>query len=171
MRAYLGHAIGTALLGGLLPSGEHLGPLHRLATPIVELIPNAIRLTNRTPDPIFAQTFVGFSLAIAFVILIYFIVAVRGYRTRTFDGTWQRTRLLLFIWGTVLVLLLSFWFLPYMDPVGKGRAYLVVQAATSSKLGLLTAMNQLIVGFPLVCILTLWAAHTCTAVRGRTSYF
>ncbi len=49
VKAYLGHAIGTALLGALLPSGEHLGAVHRLVLPIVELIPNALKITNRAP--------------------------------------------------------------------------------------------------------------------------
>lgn len=170
VQAYLGHAIGTTLLGALLPSGEHLGWLHALVRPIVELIPNAVRITNRAPDPVFAQTFIGLSLVIAFLILLFFIVAVRGYHTKTFESTWRRALALLYIWGIVLVLLLSFWAVPYMDPASKGRAYFLVKAATSSNLGVLTFMNQSVVGFPLFCFLVLWLGHACTTVRNRTGF-
>lgn len=118
IKVYLGHAIGTALLGAMLPSGEHLRSLHRLMLPIVELIPNVVRITSRAPDPVFAQTFIGLSLLIAFLILMYFIVAVRGYHTRTFDSTWKRFGMLLF--GSLVGIS---WFWPYLDPISKGKAY------------------------------------------------
>lgn len=86
VKAWIGHAIGTGLLGALLPGGDHLGFLHRLMLPIVELIPNAMRITSRSPDPMFAQTFIGLSLLIALMILLYFVFFMRGYHTRTFEA-------------------------------------------------------------------------------------
>lgn len=56
MKICMGHVLGTAVLGALLPSGEHLGWLDRLMLPVVALIPNAVRLTERAPDVVFAQT-------------------------------------------------------------------------------------------------------------------
>ncbi|QHE88055.1 hypothetical protein F9K07_25755 [Hydrogenophaga sp. BPS33] len=165
MKAYLGHAIGTAFLGLLLPSGEHLGPLHRLMLPIVELIPNAMRATARTPDPVFAQTFIGMSLLIAFLILLYFTVAVRGYHLKTFESRAKRWLALLYAWSVVCFLLLVLWKWPYLDPLSMSRSYFLLKAATSGTFGVLTAMNQLVVGIPLSFFLTLWAGHACTTTR------
>jgi hypothetical protein len=95
----LGHALFTAVLGALLPSGEHLAWLHRLMLPVVELIPNAVRLTERAPDVVFAQTFIGLSLLISWAILLFCIVAVRGYHTRAFETSIRRV--LAFTYGWV----------------------------------------------------------------------
>lgn len=167
MKAYLGHAMGTALLGAVLPSGEHLELLHRLMLPIVELIPNAVRITERAPDPMFAQTFIGLSLVIALVILLYFVVAVRGYHTKTFFSSTKRWLALIYVWAIVSMGLLIFWLIPYMDPLSEGRAYYLVKAATSSNLGVLTVMNQSVVGFPFFCFLMLWFGHACTTARNH----
>lgn len=171
MKAYLGHAIGTFLLGVLLPSGEHLELLHRLMLPFVKLIPNAVRITNRAHDPVFAQTFIGLSLLIAFLILLYFIVAVRGYHTKTFESTWKRSLSLVYGWvvfGGIMIGIL--WFMPYLDPVSKGRAFFLVKAATSGTTGVLTVMNQLVVGIPFASFLTLLFGHACTNVRQRIEF-
>lgn len=170
MKAYSAHAVGTMLLGALLPSGEHLGLLHSLMLPIVKLIPNAVRITNRAPDPVFAQTFIGLSLLIAFLILLYFIVAVRGYHTKTFESSWRRFWALVHIWLIVAVILGIAWFMPYLDPVSKGRAYFLVKAATSGTTGILTVMNQLVAGMPLACLLSIWLGHACTNVRQRIGF-
>jgi hypothetical protein len=171
VHAWVGHAFGTSLLGALLPSGEHLGWLHRLVSPLVELIPNAVRITNRSPDPVFAQTFIGLSLVIAFLVLLYFIVAVRGYHTKTFESTSRRFLALFYIWVVAGVIMLGIlWFMPYLDPVSKGRAYFLLKAATSGNSGVLTVMNQLVVGIPLICLLSIWLGHACTTVRHRTGF-
>lgn len=169
VKFYIGHAIGTALLGLFMPSGEHLEALHRLMLPIVKLIPNALRITNRVSDPEFAQAFIGLSLLIGFLILMYFVVFVRGYKIKVFESKWQRFLMLFYAWiffGFVMIGIS--WFMPYLDPVSKGRTYFLVLAATSSTAGILTVMNQLIVGFPLFFFLFLWFAHACSTVRNRS---
>lgn len=165
MKAYLSHAVGTAVIGTLLPSGEHLTWLHRLLQPVVNLIPNAIRIPLRAPDPVFAQTFIGLSLLIAAAILLYFVVAVRGYRTRTFDSAIKRWLVLVYGWCVVLLCLAIFWWMPLLDPLSKGRAYFILRAATSSDLGVVVVMNQLLVGFPMSMLLLIWLGHACTTVR------
>lgn len=166
VHAWVGHAVGTGLLGFMLPSGEHLGWLHRLVIPVVELIPNAVRLTNRSVDPILAQTFIGLSLAIAFLILLYFKIAVKDYRTKVFDSKLRRYTAILFGWVIFIVVFVGvFWFIPYMDPASKGKAYFLVKGATSGTPGMVLIMNQLIVGFPLFMFLLLWVGHECTEVR------
>ncbi len=170
VKTYLGHATVTGVLGMLLPSGEHLGWLHERVLPVVELIPNAVRMTNRAPDPVFSQTFIGLSLVVAFAILVFYVVAMRGYHTRTFDRTITRILALAYVWGIVLILLAIFWWMPYLDPLSKGRAYFITRAAISSNLGVITAMNQLVVGMPLLCCLGLWGGHACTNVRHRTGF-
>ncbi|NIM41637.1 MAG: hypothetical protein GTN84_11130 [Hydrogenophaga sp.] len=170
MRAYFVHAFGTAALGVLLPSGQHLVWLHSLMQPVVALIPNALRVTERAPDPVFAQTFIGLSLLIASAILLYCIVAVRGYHTKTFESSTKRWLALTHVWAIVLVILGIAWWMPYLDPISKGRAYFMLNAATSSKGGVLVIMNQLLVGFPLFCFLVLWLGHTCTTARQRADF-
>lgn len=165
MKVYFVHAISTAVLGLLMPSGEHLTWLHQLLQPIVNLIPNAVRIPLRAPDPVFAQTFIGLSLLAAAAILLYFVVAVHGYRTRTFDSAVKRWAGLFFGWCFVLLCLTIFWFVPLLDPLSKGRAYFFLKVATSSDLGVVIVMNQLLVGFPMVMLLGVLAGHKCTNVR------
>lgn len=169
VKFYIGHAIGTAFLGLFMPSGEHLETLHRLMFPIVQLIPNAWRITNRVSDPTFAQAFIGLSLLIAFLILMYFVFFGRGYKIIVFESKWQRFLMLFYAWiffGFVMIGIA--WFMPYLDPASKGRAYFMIVAATSSTAGILTVMNQLIVGIPLFCFLFIWFAHACSIVRNRS---
>lgn len=165
MKIYFSHVISTVVIGLLLPGGEHLAWLHGLLQPVVSLIPNAVRIPLRAPDPVFAQTFIGLSLLIAAAILLYFVVGVRGYRTRTFDSAVKRWAGLFFGWCFVLLCLTISWFVPLLDPLSKGRAYFLLKAATSSDLGVVIVMNQLLVGFPMVMLLTILAGHKCTNVR------
>lgn len=167
MRAYAVHAVSTAVFGAFLPSGEHLGWLHPRMQAVVGMIPNAVRLTERAPDPGFAQTFIGMSMLMAVAILLFCVVAVRGYHTKTFESSLKRWFALIYVWSIVLVILCIAWWMPYLDPLSKGRAYFMLKAATSSNAGVLFIMNQLLVGFPMFCILTLWLGHTCTTVRRR----
>lgn len=164
-KAWIGHAIGTGLLGALLPGGEHLGFLHRLMLPIVEVIPNAMRITSRSPDPVFAQTFIGLSLLIALMILLYFVFFVRGYHTRTFETAGKRHLAIAGFWLLTILMLSSFWIISYMNPLSKGRTYFLLQAATSGEVGVLTIINLLVAGGPLLFLLTAWLAHACTTVR------
>lgn len=170
VQTYFGHAIGTAALGALLPSGDQLSSLHALVRPVVELIPNAVRVTNRAPDPIFAQTFIGISLLIAFAILVIYVIAMRGYHTKTFLSAGKRWAVLLVMWLLVLFMLTSLWRWPYLDPLSKGRAHFLLMAATSGRLGVVTAMNQLVVGMPMLFLLVLWLGHFCTTARSRAGF-
>lgn len=170
VKTYIGHATATGLLGLLLPSGEHLGWLHERVLPVVELIPNAVRMTNRAPDPVFAQTFIGLSLLVAFAILAFYVVAMQGYHTKTFDRTITRILTLAYGWALVLLMLSIAWWMPYLDPLSRGRAYFITRVAVSSNLGVITAMNQLVVGMPLLFLLLLWLSHACTTVRHRTGF-
>jgi len=171
VHAWVGHAVGTGLLGALLPSGEHLGWLHRLMLPIVEVIPNAMRITSRAPDPVFAQTFIGLSLLIALLILLYFVFFMRGYHTRTFDAAGRRYLVIAGGWLLTILMLSSFWIISYMNPLSKGRTYFLLQAATSGEVGVLTMMNQLVAGGPLLFLLAMWLAHACTTARNSASSF
>lgn len=168
VQTYLGHAVGTAVLGALLPPGDKLGHIHALVQPLVELIPNAVRITQRTADPVFAQTFLGLSLLMALAILVFYVVAMRGYHTRTFETTGKRLLLLAQAWVVVFPVLALLWWAPYLDPLSKGKAHFLINAAVSSHSGVITAMNQLIVGMPLVCCLLLWGVHACTSTRHKT---
>lgn len=165
MKAYFAHAIATAVMGLLLPSGKHLTGLHQLLQPIVNLIPNAVRIPLRAPDPVFAQTFIGLSLLAAAATLLYFVVAVRGYRTRTFDSAVKRWLVLVYGWCVVSLCLTIAWWMPLLDPLSKGRAYFLLKAATSSDFGVVIVMNQLLVGFPMSLLLLMWLGHACTNVR------
>lgn len=168
MQAYAGHAVGTAILGALLPSGEHLDWLHRLMIPIVELIPNAARITSRAPDPVFAQAFIGLSILIAALVLLTFVIFIfPGYHTKTFHEVFKRRIGLLYLWFIAIVILSFFWLIPYLDPLSKGQLYYLQAAALSGKVGVLVVINQLTVGFPLSILLFLGVAHRCTsAVNG-----
>jgi hypothetical protein len=166
----LGHALGTAVLGALLPSGEHLGWLHRLMLPVVELIPNAVRLTERAPDVVFVQSFIGLSLLTSWVILLFCIGAMRGYHTRLFESTAKRVTALIYGWAFVGCCIGIAWFMPYLDPLAHGRTYFMLKAAVSSTVGVLVVMNMLLVWAPLFLMLGLWMGHTCTSVRYRTGY-
>lgn len=165
MKAYFAHAIGTAVMGLLLPAGEHLTALHQWMQPVVNLFPNAVRIPLRAPDPVFAQTFIGLSLLAAAAVLLYFVVAVRGYRTRTFDSAIKRWTGLFLGWCLISLCLAIFWFVPLLDPLSKGRAYFLLKAATSSDFGVVIVMNQLLVGFPMSLLLLMWLGHVCTNVR------
>lgn len=165
MHAWIGHAVGTGLLGFILPSGENLGWLHRLVLPIVEIIPNAMRITSRAPDPVFAQTFIGLSLLIALMIFLYFVFFMRGYHTRTFETAGKRYLLITGGWLLTILMLSGFWIISYMNPLSKGRTYFLLQAATSGDFGVLTIMNLLVAGGPLLFLLFIWACHACTKVH------
>lgn len=145
MKICLGHAVGTALLGALLPSGEHMGWLHRLMLPVLESIPNAVRLTERAPDVVFAQTCIGLSLLISWSILLFCIVAVRGYHTRTFETATKKVLMLIYGWAFVGCCIGIAWFMPYLDPLAHGRTYSMLKAAVSGTLGVLVVMNMLLV--------------------------
>lgn len=166
MHAWIGHAVGTGLLGFMLPSGEHLEWLYRLVKPVVELIPNAVRLSNRSPNPILAQTFIGLSLLIALLILLYFAFFVRGYHQKTFPNHWQRLSMFILVTPFVLMVLHAGWFLSYVNPAAKGRTYYLLKGAAAGDMGIFIVMNQLIVGIPLLFLLAFWSCHACTSVRG-----
>lgn len=170
MKICLSHALGTTVLGVLMPTGEHLRWLHPLMLPVVELIPNAVRLTERAPDVVFAQTFIGLSLLISWVIVLLCVVALRGYHTRTFESTTKRAIALISVWTTVGFGIAVAWFAPYLDPLAHGRTHFLLQAATTSSVGVVTAMNVLVVWIPMLLLLTLWIGHAFTSIRRRTGF-
>ncbi|TFY96442.1 hypothetical protein [Ramlibacter rhizophilus] len=169
-KTYLGHAVGTALIGALLPNGDRLGWLHSWMWPIVEWIPNAGRLTNRASDPIFAQTFVGMSALVAIACLLLYIQALRrwGGCTRSFERSSRRFLCLAYIYALVGLLIALAWSLPIVDPVSKGRAYFILQLASSGTIGVVTAINQILIGAPMLFLQLLLVAHLCTRVVNRT---
>ncbi|MBL0421730.1 hypothetical protein JI739_15335 [Ramlibacter sp. AW1] len=169
-RVYLGHSIVVALLGGLLPTGDSLSWLHSIVWPAAQLIPNAVLLTERAPDPIFAQTLIGISLWIAIGILAFHVAVMRkwGYHTKTFSRPSHKFFALCCWWAIVSLLLSIAWFLPLVEPISQGRAYYLIRSATSGPFGVATAMNQLLVSMPLFLVLLLWLGHACTTIRYLT---
>jgi hypothetical protein len=162
IKTYFGHAALICLIGFLLPKGVDSNWLHGLMWPIVSLIPNAVRLTNRCVDPVFAQTLMGLSLLLSVLIIVFYIVAMRGYHTKAFESKFKRRWALIYVWSFVLLILTIFWVVPFIDPLSHGRAYFLLLGATSSYFGIMSVMNQLLVGGPLLGLLMLWSAHSCT---------
>ncbi|TFY96444.1 hypothetical protein [Ramlibacter rhizophilus] len=164
---YLGHTVGAALMGALLPKGDYLILMHSLIWPIVSWIPNVVRLTVNAPDPVFAQVFIGLSLIASTGILGFycFFMGSRGYRTRTFNSAWHRVMFLSYMWVVLGTCLAILWVVPYVGPASKGRAYFLFKSATASDFGVVVVMNQLVVGLPFMMLLALWIAHACTGSR------
>jgi hypothetical protein len=171
MGIYLSHAIGTAVLGALLPSGQHLQSLHTAILPMLKLFPGAIAITKNAPDIVFAQVFLALSLLIAVCVLIGAVLFVSrgGYHTRTFKTAAARWRALVVFWFLTAFMMTVVWNVPYVIDGAQDRIYFLIKAATSSTFGVLTAMNQLIVGMPLVGLLTSLVIPFCTNVKSKTS--
>jgi hypothetical protein len=171
MKIYLSHALGTAALGAILPAGEHLSSLHALISPFALKIPGAVALTRQTADPVFAQVFLALSLLIAACLVIGAIwhVSRGGYHTKSFSSQWDR--LFTFTWvGLFAALVIAvFWLNSYGLDGAQTRSWVMTKVAVSSQIGVLTVMNQLIVGFPLVFVLTLTTLPFCTDVEQRNS--
>lgn len=169
VRIYLIHAIGTALLGALLPSGEHMQGLHAIAFPIIQQLPGAIKISQQAPDPVLAQVFLALSLLIAVVVLTgsAWHVSHGKYHTKTFDSSAKKWRALIYWWVLTAFVLLLVWSVPYTNDGAQGRIYFLIKAATSTNLGVFTVMNFLIVGMPLACLLTSVVIPFCIDVKTK----
>ncbi len=167
IKAYLAHAICTALIGLFLSAINQLTWLQDLLVPVVNLVPNAIQITDRAPNPVFAKVFISASLLIAAIILLYFTFFVRGYHQKTFDNRMKRSLAILYGWLIAVVLLFIAWCVPYFNPASQGKTYYLLRAALGSDWGIVFVANQLLVGFPLLILLGIWSMHFCTGVLGK----
>lgn len=167
MKIYLGHAIGTAVLGMLLLSSNQTKKLHPYTQPILEWFPGAISISKQAPDPVSTQVFLVISMLIAAILLIWAVgnVSRGGYHTKTFDSQKERWTVLLFGWALAVIFVTCLWNVSYSMDGAQTRAYFFIKVAISSKFGVLTAMNQLIVGLPLFFIVTTTTAPFCIKVR------
>ena len=167
MKIYFGHATGTAALGALLPSGEHLQSLHAFVSPLILKIPGAVALTKQASDPVFAQVFLALSLLIAICVLVGAVwhVSRGGYHTKTFETAAKKRMVQIGFWALTAFLIAVFWNVPYTTDGAQDRIYFLIKAPTSSTFGVLTAMNLLLVGGPLIVVLTAMVAPFCTDVR------
>ena len=169
MNIYLGHAIGTAVLGALLPAGEHLKDIHPLIQPILQWFPGAISLSKQAPDSVFAQVFLALSMLIAAFMLIgaIFHASRVRYVEKTFANRreWWKAYLLVLLFAILGMAI--FWNAPYTPDGAETRAYALTVVAISNKLGVLTIMNQLIVGVPLYLLLMLLTMPFRTVVKNN----
>jgi len=148
----LAHLAVTTIMGVLMPDGSQLAGAHRLVLPLTDLIPNVKRYAEKSVDPMFAETFIGCSLVIAAIFLVFFMVRMPVKQGRVFSKRWERP--LGLVWGTsVAIGMVCILWLGPINPVSKGRAYFIIQAATSSYAGIVMVMNSLLVSMPLfMCI-------------------
>jgi hypothetical protein len=154
-KIYFGHAIGTALLGMLLLSSKQTKSWHPYTQPILEWFPGAISISRLAPDPVSTQIFLVTSLLIAACLLIWTVwhVSRGGYHTKTFESQSKRWLAFLYVWSLTGVLAASLWNISYSLDGAQTRAYFMIKAAISSDIGVVTAMNQIIVGMPLFFML------------------
>lgn len=168
-KIYLGHAIGTAVLGALLPAGEHLKGLHAFALPVLQWFPGAISLSKQAPDPVFARVFLALSMLIAAFMLIgaIFHASRARYVQKTFENRREWWKAYLLVLSFAILGVAIFWNAPYTPDGAETRAYALTVVAISNKLGVLTVMNQLIVGAPLYLLLMPLTMPFCTVIKNN----
>jgi hypothetical protein len=166
-KIYFGHAIGTAILGFLLLSSKQTKSLHPYTQPILEWFPGAISISNLAPDPVSTQVFLVISLLIAACLLVWAVwhVSRGGYHTKTFETAKQRWFAISSFWLMSAFALTVLWIISHSTDGAKTRAFFLFKAATSSGFGVLTIMNQLIVGVPLAILMVSICIPFCTSNR------
>jgi hypothetical protein len=170
MKIYLGHAVGTATLGALLPPGEHLQGLHAITQPLLQLIPGAMSISKLAPDPVFAQVFLALSLLIAGCMLIGAVwhVSRGGYHVKTFESKKEWWKAFLTVALFTFFVVAAFWGVSHGIDGAETRAHFLTKTAISSKLGVLTIMNQMIVSWPFAVIMGLTTMPFFTVVKHKT---
>lgn len=162
MWTLLGHMTLTTTGGLLLPDGSKLAGAHQLIAPLVDLIPNVGNYAARSIDPVFAETFIGYSLVVAAIFLLLFMAKMPSKTGKVFLKSRERWIALSgCTLGSVGVLGIV-WLVP-SNPVSRGRAYFIIEAATSSQLGIALGMNILLVGIPLLCAGATYAMFRSTS--------
>ena len=171
-KIYFGHAIGTALLGMLLLSSKQTKDLHPYTQPILEWFPGAMSISRLAPDPVSTQVFLVVSLLIAALLLIWSVwhVSRGGYHTKMFETQKERWTVILGFWGFAATCPAVFWSISYSLDGAQTRAYFLIKTAVSSEFGVLTAMNQLIVGLPLMMVMAAATAPFYTKARTQNQY-
>lgn len=145
------HLVVTTVMGTLMPEGRQLAAAHQLVLPLTDLIPNVKRYAEKSIDPIFAETFIGYSLVIAVVFLVVVMLRMPAKQGKVFFKRWQRFRVVLGFTACCLGMICILWLGP-INPASKGRAYFMIQAATSSYAGIVMVMNSLLVSMPFCCL-------------------
>lgn len=158
------HLIVSTILGGVMPEGNKLEMAHQLILPLTDLIPNVKRYAQKSIDPIFAETFIGYSLTIAAVVLGIVILRLPAKKGKIFFKRRERFFAVFGFTAFCMGLVCIFWFGP-VNPASEGRAYFIIQAATSSYAGIVIAMNSLLVSLPLMCF-----AFIFIVVRGTSTH-
>jgi hypothetical protein len=171
-KIYFGHAIGTAILGFLLLSSKQTKSLHPYTQPILEWFPGAISLSKQAPDPVSTQVFLVISLLIAACLLIWAVwhVSRGGYHTKTFETQKERWLTIIVVWCLYALVPAVLWNISYSMEGAETRGYLIIKAAVSSEFGVVTAMNQLIVGFPFFFIMFSATVPFCTKARAAYKF-
>lgn len=169
---FFGHYFGSALVGLILLSVESLRFTHSWLKPFVDWIPNIPDMVRLTPDPIFAESFLGASFLIALSILVYLLTFCRGkYYAMTYSSRKEKLfRGALFALFSVLLIFVM-WIRPYAEADHIGRTRAIIDAAISTRAGVILVMNPLVVGIPLLFVLVMWAQVFTTDVYRRPSLF
>lgn len=147
-----------------MPDGSQLATAHQLVLPLTDLIPNVKRYAEKSIDPVFAETFISYSLVIALVCLLIVALRMPAKQGKVFFKRWERFRVLLFFTACCVGMICIVWLGP-INPVSKGRAYFMIEAATSSYAGIVIVMNSLLVSIPLFCF-----SGAFIAVRGTSTH-
>lgn len=171
-KIFFGHYFGSALVGFILLSAESLRFAHSWLKVFVDWIPNVPDMVRLTPDPIFAETFLGASSLIALIILSYLMIFCRKrYYSMTYSSRTEKVfRGALFALFSVLLIFVM-WARPYAEADHIGRTRAIIDTAISTRAGVILAMNPLVVGIPLLFVLVVWAQVFTTDVYRRPSLF
>jgi hypothetical protein len=167
-KIFFGHYFGSALVGLTLLSLESLRFAHFWLKSFVDWIPNVPDMVRLTPDPIFAETFLGASFFIALAILVYLMIFCRKkYYSMTYSSRTEKFfRGALFALFSVLLIFVM-WIRPYADADHVGRTSAIIGGAISTRIGIILVMNFLVVGIPLLFALFIWAQVFTTDVYRR----
>lgn len=168
-KVYFAHVIGTAFLGALLPAGEQLKGIHSVTQPFLQWFPGAVSISSLAPDPIFAQAFLALSMLVALCMVIGTVwhVSRGGYHTKTFESQSKRLVGILLLWGGSVLVIAALWSISYSVEGAQTPGYFFIKAAISSEVGVLTAMNQIIVGIPLFLTLFSTIVPFCTKANTK----
>lgn len=158
------HLVVTTIMGVFMPEGGQLAAAHQLVLPLTDLIPNVKRYAEKSIDPIFAETFIGCSLGIAAVIFVFVMLRMPAKRGKVFFKRWQRFFGLIWVTFAAVGGVCILW-LGSISPVSEGRAYFIIQAATSSYAGIVIVMNSVLVGIPLSMFLLIFIVFRGTSTH------
>lgn len=164
MQFYFAHALLTGLIGILMPRGDQLKEIHALIKPWLALLPGAIHISEKSPDPVFAQVFLAMSLVLAVLFSAIYVICISGnkYYMKKFSSRTQRLQGFLMIGLGMCLFTIFLWTNSYGLDGAATRSHATISVAVSGYFGILTAMNFLIVGIPLFFLLGFLSGCFCT---------